>query len=117
VKLGRIDFHPVLGPLPVSRAVRFRFDGVPVEAREGETIAASLLAEGVRKLRAHEHSGAARGIYCNIGHCMECRVAVDGRAGVRACLTLVSEGMDVRSGVRLPAPFREPVPPEGRGEP
>ncbi len=102
---GRIASHPVLGPLPAGRAVRFTFDGRLIDAFEGESIAAALLANGVRKLRVHEEKGTPRGIYCNIGHCMECRVEVDGLAGCRACLTTVTDGMEVRSGTLLPRPF------------
>lgn len=102
---GRIWEHPILGPLVESESIRFNFNGMPCVARQGESIAAALLANGVRHLRDHEETGAPRGIYCNIGHCMECRVTVDGRAGIRACLTAVTNGMDVRSGTRLPAPF------------
>jgi sarcosine oxidase subunit alpha len=64
-----------------------------------------LLANGIRRLRVHEEQGTPRGIFCNIGHCMECRVTVDGLPGIRACLTPVREGMVVLSGVRLPTPF------------
>jgi len=102
---GRIEHHPVLGPLASRKEIRFTFDGRPFIGYEGETIAAALLASGVRTLRVHEDSGAPRGIYCNIGHCYECRVQVDGQANVRACLTPIREGMDVRSGRVLPKPF------------
>jgi len=100
--MTRIIDHPVLGKLNDRNLLSFQFDGKPVEAYEDETIAASLLANGVRKLRVHEESGTPRGIYCNIGHCMECRVNVNGQANVRACLTVVEEGMVVESGNQLP---------------
>jgi len=100
--MTRIINHPVLGKLNDRNLLSFQFDGKPVEAYEDETIAASLLANGVRKLRVHEESGTPRGIYCNIGHCMECRVNVNGQANVRACLTVVEEGMVVESGNQLP---------------
>ncbi len=118
MKPGRIREHPILGPLAASSAeISFTFDGAPFSALPGESIAAALLAEGVRRLRDHEASGTPRGIYCNIGHCMECRVTVNGITGVRACLTPVAEGMDVRSGWRLPAPFgHSPDKEQGRAE-
>jgi len=100
--MTRIIDHPVLGKLNDRNLLSFQFDGKPVGAYEDETIAASLLANGVRKLRVHEESGTPRGIYCNIGHCMECRVNVNGQANVRACLTVVEEGMVVESGNQLP---------------
>ncbi|MCK9918121.1 (2Fe-2S)-binding protein, partial [Microbacteriaceae bacterium K1510] len=64
-------------------------------------------ANGIRHLRIHEEKGTPRGIYCNIGHCFECRVTVNGIPGVRACLTLVEAGMDVQSGEQLPAPLKK----------
>ncbi|WP_233566825.1 (2Fe-2S)-binding protein [Cohnella endophytica] len=103
---GRIENHPILGPLPETRRVCFLFDGRPIEAREGESIAAALLANGIRTLRAHEEQGTPRGIYCNIGHCMECRITIEGVSGFRACLSLASDGLDVCSGIVLPTPFQ-----------
>ncbi|WP_145997066.1 (2Fe-2S)-binding protein [Halobacillus sp. Marseille-P3879] len=81
-----------------SNYVSFQFNEVIYQGIENESLAAALLANGIRTLRYHEESGRARGIYCNIGHCYECRVTIDGRPGVRACLTPVKEGMDVVSG-------------------
>lgn len=101
----RIVDHPILGPLKEGKKVTFFFDGQVYEAHDQETIAAALLANGIRKLRVHEQSGTPRGIYCNIGHCFECRVSVNGVDGIRACLTLVCQDMDVKSGQILPTPF------------
>jgi sarcosine oxidase subunit alpha len=104
---GRIEHHPVLGPLPPAATVSFSFDGNHYTAREGESIAAALLASGIRTLRLHEEHGSPRGIYCNIGHCMECRVTIGAKSGIRACMTPALEGMDIRSGTVLPTPFRQ----------
>lgn len=93
--MNRISHHPVLGPL-TSSTVEFCFDGVSYSARPGDSIAAALLANGVRTLRRNS-AGEPRGIYCGIGHCFECRVTVDGRPGIRACLTEVQPGADIRS--------------------
>ncbi len=105
----RIEEHPVLGSLRNRKAVSFTFDGKTCEGREGDTIASALLAHGIRQLRVHEESGRPRGIYCNIGHCFECRVTVDGKAGVRACMTEIREGMAVESGKVLPSPLNSSV--------
>lgn len=101
----RIFSHPVLGELTATNKVTFYFDGKAYEAYGHESIAAALLANGIRQLRVHEQSGTPRGIYCNIGHCYECRVTVNNQPNIRACLTPVSAGMYVESGRRLPAPF------------
>ncbi|WP_040226997.1 (2Fe-2S)-binding protein [Bhargavaea cecembensis] len=103
----RILDHPVLGKLNDTRTVKFLFNGKEYEGIENEPIAAALLANGVRTLRRHEESGSPRGIYCNIGHCFECRVTVDGEQGVRACLTPVKDGMVVKGGGQLDAPVRD----------
>jgi sarcosine oxidase subunit alpha len=103
----RICHHPVLGPCPPRKKLTFQFDENTYHAFEGETIAAALLSSGVRHLRVHEETGTPRGIYCNIGHCFECRVTVNQKPGIRACLTLVKEGMVVRSGSLLPTPLKQ----------
>ena len=90
--MARITVHPVLGPLPDVAEVSFTFRGEVISAREGEPIGAALMAAGIVALRRSEVSGEPRGIFCAIGHCMECRVTVDGQPGVRACLTPVRGG-------------------------
>lgn len=91
----RITDHPVLGPAPQRRAVRFTWNGQALEGMEGEPIAAALLANGERTLRFTDRHGLPRGVYCNIGHCYECRVTVDGMRSVRACITPLRDGMAV----------------------
>ncbi|MDE0000296.1 MAG: FAD-dependent oxidoreductase, partial [Rhodospirillaceae bacterium] len=39
--------------------------------------------------------GDARGLFCGMGVCQECRVQVDGRSGVRACMATVKDAMRV----------------------
>lgn len=103
----RILHHPVLGALDKKQTFRFVFNGDEYTALEGETIAAALLAAGVRTLRVHEEKGTPRGIYCNIGHCFECRVSVNSMPTVRACMTLVQDGMEVTAGTVLPTPLKK----------
>ncbi|MEI3599892.1 MULTISPECIES: (2Fe-2S)-binding protein [unclassified Oceanobacillus] len=103
----RIIDHPVLGKIDERKLITFRFNNKEYRGFEQESIAAALLANGVRTLRHHEENGTPRGIYCNIGHCYECRVAVNGIQGVRACLTPLQEGMVIESGGRLPTTVRD----------
>ena len=93
----RIAAHPVLGALPRAPILRFTFDEVVVEGRAGEPLAAALFAAGIRVLRTMPRFGDARGGYCMIGRCTDCMVVVDGVPNVRACVTLVSAGLDVRT--------------------
>src|SRR5690625_2962030 len=95
-----------------KQKVRFQFDGETYEGYESDTIASALLAHGIRTLRKHEETGNPRGIYCNIGHCYECRVTVNGINNVRACLTPINANMVVESGKVQPSPLH----PENEGE-
>lgn len=105
METNRITNHPVLSDLEKREKVTFQFDGQIYEGYEGDTIASALLAHGIRTLRYHEQSGNPRGIYCNIGHCFECRVTVDGTTNIRACLTLIQKNMVVESGKQQPSPL------------
>ena len=91
----RISEHPVL-KFRRPRKITFSFDGKEIEAYEGETIAAALHAAGIRVL-SRTKSGRPRGLFCAIGKCSSCLMTVDGIPNVKACVTLVREGMDVRS--------------------
>ncbi len=101
----RIIDHPVLGAMNERDIMTFTFDGHTYKGFKGDTIASALLANGIRQLRVHEERGTPRGIYCNIGHCFECRTTVNGVSGVRACLTPLKDGMVVTSGQTEPVPL------------
>ena len=94
---------------PTGRSLTIRFDGQPIQALEGETIAAALSAADIVAFR-RTASGAPRGLHCGMGACFDCVVTVDGRIGQRACMTKVADGMAVTGEAVLPlAPLgREP---------
>lgn len=73
-------------------------DGRPITTYAGETVAAVLLAEGVRAFRRTAQRGEPRGVFCGMGICYECLVTVDGAPNVRACVTTVTPGMSVETG-------------------
>ena len=80
-----------------GKRVTIRVNGKPVSAYAGETLFAALLAAGIRTLR-HSVRGqikTARGGFCGMGVCQECRVTVDGLPDRRACMTEVRDGMEV----------------------
>lgn len=104
---NRIVEHPILGKLSDKESVNFTFDGIKYTGYAGDTIASALLANGIRTLRVHEETGTPRGIYCNIGHCYECRVTIDGQPGIRACLTEIKAEMQVERGKIQPHPLKK----------
>lgn len=77
--------------------VTFEFDGSPVRAQRGDTVAMALWRQGVLDLRSSSRDGEPRGMLCAMGICFECLVRVDG-AVVRACMQPVQEGMRVQRG-------------------
>ncbi|HEY4101258.1 MAG TPA: (2Fe-2S)-binding protein [Gemmatimonadales bacterium] len=72
-------------------------NGNPVTVTSDITLAAALLNAGVTSFHRDVH-GAPRAPLCGMGTCFECRVTVDGVAGVRACLEPVRRDMRVDTG-------------------
>jgi sarcosine oxidase subunit alpha len=85
-----------------GRPLTIEVDGAALRTFEGETIATALLAAGVTGFR-RDTSGRPRGLFCNMGTCSECLVTLQTPDGapprrLRACLTLVTEGLIVATG-------------------
>ncbi len=79
------------------KTVHFLFDGLSVTATQGQTIAAALIADGLKSLSKTRLKGKPRSIFCGIGVCFDCVVIVDGIANQRSCLIEVTDGMNVWS--------------------
>lgn len=91
----RVSEHPILA-FPDRKKVTIYYEGRPVEALEGEPIAAALHAAGVRVLRWSPIMHRPRGFFCAIGNCSSCLMEVDGVPNVRVCVEKVRDGMVVR---------------------
>jgi sarcosine oxidase subunit alpha len=78
-------------------ALTIYFDGRPLKAYPGETIATALLAAGVISYGRNTSSGQARSVFCNIGQCHNCLMIVNGQRNTRICQTEVTEGCRVQS--------------------
>ena len=78
-----------------ARTITFSFDGKPVEAHEGDTIASALFAAGRRVFSRSFKYHRPRGLLCCSGRCPNCLVQVDGEPAVRACMTLARQGARV----------------------
>lgn len=68
------------------------FAGRAIPCEPGQTIAAALVAAGIRSWRSTRHNAAPRGLFCGIGACYDCLVTVNGLAGQRACLAVAHDG-------------------------
>jgi D-hydroxyproline dehydrogenase subunit gamma len=80
-----------------GQRVTLRVDGRPITAYSGETVFAALLAEGIKVLRhpSKDRRKNARGGFCGMGVCQECRVTIDGMPDRRGCMTEVRDGMEI----------------------
>lgn len=70
----------------------FTFEGRKVPAREGQSIAAALLAARVHVLSRSIKYRRPRGYTCGWEACGNCGLTVDGLPSVPACATLVRGG-------------------------
>ena len=94
----RIKEHPVL-EFKRDKEITFTYNGKKIKAYEGETIAASLYAAGIRVLKASSKYERPRGLFCAIGNCSSCHMVVDGVPNVKTCITKVKQGMVVQEEV------------------
>jgi predicted molibdopterin-dependent oxidoreductase YjgC len=94
---NRIADHPVLGEIPRQEPVRVLFDGEPLQALAGESIATTLRAHGISISRTMPETGSPRGFFCGVGRCPDCMMTVDRVLNVRACVTPVHDGMVIET--------------------
>ncbi len=82
---------------PDADIVSLSVDGIPIDARAGDSVAAALLAAGIVSCRTTPVSGAPRAPYCMMGVCFDCLVTIDGVGNRQACLVRVRYGMRVET--------------------
>jgi predicted molibdopterin-dependent oxidoreductase YjgC len=96
--MRRVTEHPFL-EITEEKELTFYYNGQPLKAREGDTIAASLTDIGIRAFRETRRRHEPRGLFCAIGQCTDCVMVVDGKPNIRTCVTLVKEGMQVETQI------------------
>lgn len=87
----------VAGGITRGPEVEIVVDGQPIQAFEGENVAAALLAGWRRALRTTARLDEPRGMYCGIGVCFDCVMTIDERPNVRTCQTPVRASMRIES--------------------
>lgn len=90
----QIKEHPILED-KFKNEITFYFNDQALTAREGQTIAAALLANGFKQLGFSRKLRQPRGMFCARGRCVSCLVTVDELEHVLSCQTLVEEGMNI----------------------
>jgi len=79
-----------------QQTVKITFDGKELQVPAGISVAAALLAGGVRDFRSSVVGNVPRAPYCMMGVCFECLVEIDGVPARQSCLIIVKDGMQVR---------------------
>lgn len=91
---------PRLAAFPTDCTISF--DGERVPAREGEPLAAALLAAGHAVVSRSAKYHRPRGAFCLAGACGTCLVRADGLPNRRACRTPCAEGLTVETQNAFP---------------
>lgn len=74
--------------------VAFYIDGLPAEGLEGDTLLVAILNQ-TSHLRHSEFDNVTRAGFCLMGACQDCWVQTEDGASLRACSTLLLEGMRI----------------------
>jgi NADPH-dependent 2,4-dienoyl-CoA reductase/sulfur reductase-like enzyme len=100
------------GITPGTEDTTISFEGRPVQARRGESLAAALIAGGHYAFRRTARTGE-RGVFCGMGVCSECALQVGGVAGRLACMERVTPGLALEPNppARALEPSASPVSP------
>lgn len=112
---SRISQHPIL-PIPQRGDIEFFWQGQKLVAKQDETIASALIAQGVTIFGHHARDGAPQSLFCANGQCSQCMVLANGMP-VKSCIELVTPDMRVEPLEGLPSlptvtapPVTQPLP-------
>ncbi|MFO7891357.1 MAG: FAD-dependent oxidoreductase [bacterium] len=92
----RIKNHPIL-QFEEKKTITFTFDGKPIQAQQGDSIAAALHDAGIKVLSHSPRLNRPRGFFCAIGKCSSCMMQVDGIPNVKTCMVMAEPGMEVKT--------------------
>ena len=71
-------------------------NGQKVNAYQGETVLAALIAAGIKTLKHNPISAEPRSALCGMGVCFECTVTINGVPNIRSCMTEAQDGMEIK---------------------
>ncbi len=78
-----------------KRPIDITINGTSVQCREGDSVAAALLAAGFSDCRDTAVKEVPRGPFCMMGVCYDCLVMIDGQPNQQGCMTTVRAGMKI----------------------
>jgi predicted molibdopterin-dependent oxidoreductase YjgC len=82
---------------PDTPQVRIRINDEETTAYAGDSVLVAVLAER-GALRRHEFGDEMRAGFCLMGACQDCWVWLADYSRVRACTTVVADGMHILTG-------------------
>ena len=85
---------PLVNKDRISRQIEIEFEGRLLVALPGESVAATLAANGILDLGT-SRTGASKGIFCGMGVCHDCLVEIDGQPNQRSCVIKVDQPIKV----------------------
>ena len=80
--------------------VSFMLDGRAATALAGDTVLTAVLTQAAQ-LRRNEFSGQPRAGFCLMGACQDCWMRTESGERLRACATLIQEGMRLLSDAEV----------------
>ncbi|MET3696957.1 2Fe-2S iron-sulfur cluster protein [Bacillus oleivorans] len=89
-----IEKHPVFGE-QLKESVTIYFNNIPLKAYRQQSVAAALMANGIKRLGLSRKLVQPRGLFCSRGRCCSCYMTVNGEDHVRTCMVHVEEGMQI----------------------
>ena len=92
--------HPIL-EIPDKKKLVFKFDGNLLYGFEGMVISSALFLNKIKTFGHHIKDHSPQGLFCANGQCSQCNVIADG-IPVKACMTLLKEGMVIESCNGIP---------------
>jgi len=98
--MENITSHPIL-EIPERKKIKFKFDGKKLTGFEGLVISSVLFLNGIKIFGHHIKDSSPQGIFCANGQCSQCNV-IANNIPVKACMTLLEDGMEIRSCNGLP---------------
>jgi predicted molibdopterin-dependent oxidoreductase YjgC len=84
-----------IGSIKRKDKVTLSVNGKKIEAYQGESLLAALLAAGYKQLKRSPINHDPRGALCGMGVCFECIVTVNGIPNTRSCMTEVENNMEI----------------------
>ena len=95
-----INNHQIID-IDKKKEIEFTFDGKSLIGFMGMVISSALFLNNIKVFGHQVKDRSPQGIFCANGQCSQCNVIVDG-VSVKACMTLLTEGMTIESCNGLP---------------